>query len=132
MSEIADTRMGCDMAKVTDMRNADVSDEVEEWNRKCLESIEQDITRAKSQKKKPFCWKEPEDSVSSPSHYTENRTYEPRKVIHDWELNFNLGNVVKYVSRAGKKEGQDILIDLYKARQYLEFEIEEIENARKS
>lgn len=70
--------------------------------------------------------------ITSPGYYTEGRVYEPRKVIYDWGLNFNLGNVVKYVSRAGRKEGQDALIDLHKARQYLEFEIEEIENARNS
>lgn len=70
--------------------------------------------------------------VVSPPHYTEGRIYEPRKVIYDWGLNFNLGNVVKYISRAGRKDGEDALIDLHKARQYLEFEIEEIENARNS
>jgi hypothetical protein len=40
-------------------------------------------------------------------------------------LNFNLGNVIKYISRAGRKG--DILKDLYKARQYLDFEIEDLE-----
>lgn len=66
------------------------------------------------------------DSVSHPSHYTEGRKYEPRKVIHDWELNFNLGNAVKYISRAGRKG--DALEDLKKAKQYIEFEIEELES----
>lgn len=123
MSEIVNAACGCD-----------VENAVEEWNREALASIQKDISMTKAQKerKKPFCWKEPEDIVSNPSHYTENRTYEPRKVIHDWGLNFNLGNVVKYISRAGRKDGQDALIDLQKARQYLDFEIEEIENARKS
>lgn len=65
------------------------------------------------------------DAVSHPSHYTEGRQYEPRKVIHDWGLNFNLGNAVKYISRAGRKG--DALEDLKKARQYLDFEIEEME-----
>lgn len=40
-------------------------------------------------------------------------------------MNFNLGNVVKYVSRAGRKG--DALEDLRKARQYLDFEIEAME-----
>ena len=66
------------------------------------------------------------DPVSHPSHYTEGRKYEPRKVIHDWELNFNLGNAVKYISRAGRKG--DALEDLKKAKQYIEFEIEELES----
>lgn len=68
------------------------------------------------------------DVVSHPSHYTEGRKYEPRKVIADWGLNFNLGNAVKYVSRAGRKE--DKIEDLRKAVQYIEFEIEELEDAK--
>ena len=68
------------------------------------------------------------DIISSPDHYIAGRRYEPRKVIYDWELNFNLGNAVKYISRAGRKG--DKLEDLKKARQYLDFEIEELENGR--
>lgn len=65
------------------------------------------------------------DAVSHPSHYTEGRKYEPRKVIADWGLNFNLGNAVKYISRAGRKG--DKIEDLRKAIQYIEFEIEELD-----
>lgn len=65
------------------------------------------------------------DVVSHPSHYTEGRKYEPRKVIADWGLNFNLGNAVKYISRAGRKG--DKIEDLQKAIQYIEFEIEELD-----
>ena len=65
------------------------------------------------------------DLVSHPSHYVEGRKYEPKDVIRDWALNYNLGCVVKYVSRAGRKD--DILQDLKKARQYLDFEIEALE-----
>lgn len=67
----------------------------------------------------------PFDAVSHPSHYTEGRKYEPRKVIADWGLNFNLGNAVKYISRAGRKG--DKIEDLRKAIQYIEFEIEELD-----
>lgn len=72
------------------------------------------------------------EQVSHPSHYGgENNPYEARKVIKAWGLNFNLGNVAKYISRAGKKDLKgDILKstieDLGKAKQYLEFEIEEL------
>lgn len=69
------------------------------------------------------------DVVKNPSHYCDGRKYEPRKVIRDWNLNFNLGNAVKYISRAGRKA--DALEDLKKAKQYLEFEIEELENNMK-
>ena len=42
-------------------------------------------------------------------------------------LNFNLGNVIKYVTRAGKKEGEETLTALNKARWYLEHEMERIQ-----
>ena len=63
------------------------------------------------------------DVITNPSHYCEGRKYEPRKVIADWDLNFNLGSAVKYLSRAGRKE--DAVTDLKKAIQFIEFEIEE-------
>lgn len=66
------------------------------------------------------------DPIHVPSHYVEGRKYEPRKVIADWRLNFNLGNAVKYLSRAGRKG--DKIEDLRKAIQYIEFEIEELED----
>ena len=69
------------------------------------------------------------DAVSRPSHYAEGRKYEPKDVIRDWGLNFNLGSSVKYISRAGRKD--DILQDLRKARQFLDFEIEALEKERK-
>lgn len=65
------------------------------------------------------------DAVSHPSHHTVGRKYEPRKVIADWGLNFNLGNAVKYISRVGRKG--DRIEDLRKAIQYIEFEIEELD-----
>lgn len=77
---------------------------------------------------KPEDFKDYYDPVSKPSHYTEGRKYEPKDVIRDWDLNFNLGNTVKYVARAGRKD--DILQDLKKARQYLDFEIEYLEKER--
>ena len=68
--------------------------------------------------------KEKFDDISRPSHYVFS-TYEPKDVIYEWGLNFNLGNVVKYVARAGRKGNKTE--DLKKARQYLDFEIEELE-----
>jgi len=43
-------------------------------------------------------------------------------VCNDYSLNFNRGNIVKYIARAGKK-GIEI-DDLYKALDYLQREIE--------
>jgi len=65
------------------------------------------------------------DVVSHPSHYTAGRKYEPKDVIRDWELNFNLGSAVKYISRAGRKD--DIVQDLKRAQQFIQFEIDYLE-----
>jgi hypothetical protein len=48
---------------------------------------------------------------------------QPIDLIEAQQLNFNRGNVIKYVSRAGKKEGESELKDLEKAMYYLEREI---------
>lgn len=62
------------------------------------------------------------ENINHPEHYGgEENPYEAIKVIEAWGLNFNLGNVAKYVSRAGKKG--DALQDLEKAKWYLEREI---------
>lgn len=61
---------------------------------------------------------------STPSHY--QGTTQPIDLINAQNLNFNLGNVVKYVCRAGKKEGEDILSDLEKAKNYINYEIERV------
>lgn len=62
------------------------------------------------------------NAISHPSHYCDGRKYEPKDVIRDWELNFNLGSAVKYISRAGRKD--DIVQDLKKAQQFIQFEID--------
>lgn len=67
------------------------------------------------------------DMVHHPSHYCYSK-YEPKDVIRAWGLNFNLGSTVKYIARAGRKD--DILQELRKAKQFLEFEIEAIEQER--
>jgi hypothetical protein len=69
------------------------------------------------------------EAVNHPSHYGGDTTYETIKVIEAWGLNFNLGNSVKYISRAGKKG--DTLEDLKKARFYLEREIQKLEREKK-
>ncbi len=67
------------------------------------------------------------DSIHRPAHYAEGRIYEPIAVIEDWDLNYRLGNTVKYISRAGRK--QNALEDLKKARWYLDREIDQLELA---
>ncbi len=61
---------------------------------------------------------------STPNHY--QGSIQPIELINAQELNFNLGNVVKYVCRAGKKQGENTLSDLEKAKDYINFEIERV------
>jgi hypothetical protein len=67
------------------------------------------------------------DHVSNPSHYANTGKIQPIEFINDHKLNFNRGNVVKYVSRAGHKDPAKEIEDLKKAKQYLEFEINFLE-----
>lgn len=71
-----------------------------------------------------------DDTVDHPAHYGgADNPYEAIKVVEAWNLDFYLGNVVKYVSRAGKKG--DELEDLKKARWYLDRRIARMEAAAK-
>jgi len=68
------------------------------------------------------------EQVNHPQHYGgQDNTYEAIKVIDAWELGFSLGNTVKYISRAGKKESDKELQDLKKALCYLQHHIETLE-----
>lgn len=59
------------------------------------------------------------DSVNHPSHYNVGRI-EVIDAINEWQLDFNLGNVVKYVARAGHKTLTNKIEDLRKARFYID------------
>ena len=67
----------------------------------------------------------PKEKINHPSHYKGKR-FEAIDVIEDFELDFNLGNVIKYILRSHKKD--DYLQDLKKALWYLQREIENHEN----
>ena len=68
--------------------------------------------------------------VNHPNHYGgEDNTYEAIKVIEAWDLDFHLGNTVKYISRAGKKGADKELQDLKKSLWYLERKIQILEDA---
>jgi len=58
--------------------------------------------------------------VNKPMHY-QGEVFEAIEVIDDFGLNFNLGNVVKYILRCGKKG--NAIEDLRKADYYLNREI---------
>jgi hypothetical protein len=72
---------------------------------------------------------EKKESVNHPSHYGGvDNVYEAIKVIDAWSLGFALGNTVKYISRAGKKDQSKELEDLKKALWYLQHHINQLEN----
>lgn len=72
------------------------------------------------------------EMVNHPDHYKfgENNEYEAIKVIDAWGLGFSLGNTIKYISRAGKKNPDKELEDLKKAKFYLEHHIETLEKLK--
>ena len=71
------------------------------------------------------------DPVNHPAHYTMGKI-EVIDAIEDWSLGYHRGQVIKYVSRAGRKTGADELLDLCKAQWYLNREIERLRVARGS
>lgn len=66
------------------------------------------------------------DPVNHPSHYTDGKI-EVIDYIEDKGLGFCLGNAVKYISRAGKKDPEKEIEDLRKAAWYINHRIEELE-----
>lgn len=69
------------------------------------------------------------EQVNHPKHYGgADNPYEAINVIEAWDLGFCLGNTVKYISRAGKKETDKNVQDLEKARWYLDREIEKLKS----
>lgn len=90
------------------------------------------VDASKKTKEVKECGNAGYDDVARPSHYAEGRKYEPRKVIFDWDLDFNLGSALKYIARAGRKgsaamsQKEKTIQDLKKAIQYIEFEIDEL------
>jgi hypothetical protein len=68
------------------------------------------------------------EMVNNPLHYGgADNPYEAIKVIEAWDLDFHLGNTVKYISRAGKKETDKELQDLKKALWYLQRRIDNLQ-----
>jgi len=59
------------------------------------------------------------DNVNHPSHYTYGKI-ECIDFIMDKDLDFCRGNAIKYIIRAGRKEGSPWYEDIEKAIKYLE------------
>ena len=64
-------------------------------------------------------------SITEPSYYKRGSS-DVWDFIRDQELNFHLGNAIKYICRAGYKDSK--ILDLEKAIHYLENELEYEEN----
>ena len=71
----------------------------------------------------------PDDPVNHPAHYTSHPSGIECIQITRW-MNFNLGNAIKYIWRAGNKG--NALEDLKKARWYLDDEIKRREAGKPS
>lgn len=69
------------------------------------------------------------EAINHPAHYGGDTVYEVIKVIEAWGLDasFCLGNTIKYIARAGKKDPHRTLEDLEKARWYLDREIQNLD-----
>ena len=66
------------------------------------------------------------DNVNHPSHYTFGKI-EVIDFIEDQHLGFHLGNAVKYISRAGRKNPGKTVEDLRKAVWYINRQIQRLE-----
>jgi len=69
------------------------------------------------------------EKIDHPKHYNKGKI-EVIDAIVDWDLNFCVGNVVKYVAR--HKHKKNSLGDLKKARWYLDYEIRKLEKEKAS
>jgi hypothetical protein len=94
-----------------------------EYNKKILNNFSPDWRRK--------CTTSPTEQPSAlrPKHYGgADSTYEVFKVLEAWELDkdFYLGNVIKYIARAGKKNPAKEKEDLQKALVYLQRRIDSL------
>ena len=69
------------------------------------------------------------DNVNHPSHYTDGKI-EVIDFIEDKKLGYHLGNAVKYICRAGKKDPAKEVEDLQKAAWYINREIQRLETQK--
>jgi len=68
------------------------------------------------------------NSINHPEHYNHGKI-EAIEVIEDWGLDFHLGNAVKYICRAGKKESSANIEDLEKALWYIKRKVKLLKQA---
>ena len=108
-----------------DLKIEAINEAVEKnWNN-IYDKRVKDFSRFENKETKLIFKIEEKEMVNHPSHYNMGK-YEAIDVIEDWGLGFNLGNTIKYISRAGHKDS--IVQDLKKAMWYLDREIQRLEN----
>lgn len=74
-----------------------------------------------------------EKNVQHPIHYGgKENPYEVIRVLKAWGLDNDayLWNVAKYIARAGKKDGNSMIQDLEKARWYLDYKIQLLDDSK--
>ena len=103
----------------------DISNSPESDLDKALELIGVKI-KSESKAKKTLIENDP---VNHPSHYTDGKI-EVIDFIEDKKLGFCLGNAVKYIARAGKKDPTKEIEDLKKAKWYVERRIKQLEEVK--
>ena len=67
------------------------------------------------------------EKVNHPAHYAKHPSGIEAIQVTEW-MNFNLGNAMKYLWRAGKKD--DTVLDLLKAKWYIDREVRRIKKMR--
>ena len=68
-----------------------------------------------------------EDKFTKPNYYVSGRKFEPKDVIMSCaNCDFFIGNVIKYISRAGRKPGSSFIDDISKAAVNVGFEIDKL------
>ena len=67
------------------------------------------------------------EQVDHPTHYHALSGFEVIEIIEAWSLNFNRGNALKYLARAGRKDPATEAQDLKKALWYIERELKRLE-----
>ena len=66
------------------------------------------------------------DNINCPIHYTKHKSGIECITITE-QMNFCLGNAIKYIWRAGLKDGNEYIDDLKKAIWYLEREVNRVD-----
>lgn len=64
--------------------------------------------------------------MNHPSHYAEGWSNDAEVIDITENLNFNRGNAVKYIARAGRKDAMKTIEDLKKARWYIDRELKRL------